>query len=309
MKIAILGTGGVGGYFGGKMAKAGYDVTFLAKGEHLKALQFNGLKVISLGGDFHVNPVQATDKIKHIGKTDLIILGVKAWQIKEIAKELKEIIHTESVVLPLQNGILAADELQTEINRHNIIGGLCRIISKIESPGIINHFGVDPVMIIGELDNSKTNRILDIKDLLEKSGIPTRIPADIHAELWKKFINICVSGLVAITRSTYGEIRELPEIRKLMHALLLEIYLISQKAGIVIEPEFVDKTMSFIDSFPYDSTPSLARDVWDKKPSEIEYQNGTVVRLGEKYNVATPVNSFVYSCILPMELRARRNNR
>jgi 2-dehydropantoate 2-reductase len=309
MKIAILGTGGVGGYFGGKIAHAGNDTVFLARGEHLKALQINGLKVLSLGGNFTVKPVQVTDRIKNIGKADLVILGVKAWQIKEIVKELKEIINPETMVLPLQNGILAAEELKEEIDQHNIIGGLCRIISKIESPGIINHFGVEPVMIVGELDNSKTDRILSLKDLFEKSGIHTKIPADIHAELWKKFINICVSGLLAITRSTYGEIRGLPEIRKLIHALLLEIYLISQKAGIVIEPEFVDKTMSFIDSFPYDSTPSLARDVWDGKPSEIEYQNGTVVRLGEKYSVATPVNSFVYSCILPMELRARRGNR
>lgn len=125
----------------------------------------------------------------------------------------------------------------------------------------------------------------------------------------KKFINICVSGLLTVTRSTYGELREIKETRELMIALLEEIYQVSQQMNIHIEQDFVPKTVAFIDSFPYHSTSSLTRDVWEGKPSEIEYQNGTVVRLGEQYSVPTPVNSFVYRCILPMEKRARKSNQ
>src|SRR5450759_1766128 len=142
MRIAIIGTGGVGGYFGGKLASAGFDVTFLARGEHLKAIQRHGLTIKSLLGDFRVNPVQATDRIQAIGLIDLVILAVKAWQVKDIAKELKAISNRDTLILPLENGISAIDELKEQVKQDNIIGGLCRIISKIESPGVICHSGI-----------------------------------------------------------------------------------------------------------------------------------------------------------------------
>ncbi len=306
MKIAIIGSGGVGGYFGGKLANAGLDVAFLARGEHLKAIKANGLSVKSILGDFKVDAVKVTNKIQEIGYVDLIILGVKAWQIKEVAPDLQSIINENTIILPLQNGILAAEELKEQINAKHIIGGLCRIISKVEAPGVINHFGVTPSIVLGEFNNAKTERILKIKELFDQAGIKSTVAENIDAELWKKFISICVSGLLAVSGTTYGEMRDLKETRQMMVELLNEIYQLSKKTGIQIEPDFVDKTISFTDSLPYDSTSSLTRDVWEGKPSEIEYQNGTVVRLGEKYGIDTPVNRFIYSCILPMELKARK---
>jgi 2-dehydropantoate 2-reductase len=306
MKIAIIGTGGVGGYFGGKLAKTGYDVTFLARGEHLKAIQQNGLTVKSINGDFKVDSVKATDRMDTIGLVDLVILGVKAWQIKDITKDLITIIKKDTIVLPLQNGVLAVDELKENIKKENIIGGLCRIISKIDSPGVINHFGIEPIIAFGELDNSKTERLYKIKTVFDSAEIKAVISDDIIADLWGKFIVICVSGLLAVTKTTYGELRDLKETRQLMIELLTEIYNLSQKIGVKIESDFLDKTVSFIDSFPYDSTSSLTRDVWEGKPSEIEYQNGTVVKLAMKYGIDTPINRFVYNCILPMDLKARK---
>jgi 2-dehydropantoate 2-reductase len=131
---------------------------------------------------------------------------------------------------------------------------------------------------------------------------------DIESELWKKFLMICVSGLLAVTRTTYGELRELKETREMMIDLFTEIYTLSQHIGIAMEADFVEKTISIIDSLPYDSTSSLTRDVWEGKPSEIDYQNGTVVKLGEKYGVDVPINRFVYNSILPMEQKARKNS-
>lgn len=306
MKIAIIGTGGVGGYFGGKMAHAGYDVTFFARGEHLDTIRAKGLTVKSILGDFHVDHVKATDKLPDIGESDLIIMALKAWQLKEIAPELKSIIGGNSMVLPLQNGVTAVDELLGFIDKKHIISGLCQIFSKIESPGVINHFGVNPKIIFGEVDNSFTARIRSVKEIFDASGINAEIATDITAALWKKFIPICVSGLLAVSKTTYGELRELKETRALMFELLNEIYGLSQKIGIEIEADFVEKAIAFIDTFPYETTSSLTRDVWEGKPSEIEYQNGAVVKLGEKYGIETPVNRFVYNCILPMELKARR---
>jgi 2-dehydropantoate 2-reductase len=306
MKIAIIGTGGVGGYFGGKLAKAGFDVTFLARGEHLKALTEKGLSVKSVQGDFQVNNVKATDKIENISPVDLIILGVKALQVKEVAKDLTSIIHPGTVILPLQNGVLAVDELKEHIDASHILGGLCRIISKIESPGVISHFGVNPTIILGEVDRSGSERTQKVLAVFEKAGIEAKVSENIQVELWKKFIGICVSGLLAVTRCTFGEIREIAETKQLMRELFNEIYQLAHRMRINIEADFVSKTISYIDTFPYEATSSLTRDVWDGKPSEIEYQNGTVVKLGERYDVPTPINRYIYYSILPMELKARK---
>lgn len=306
MRIGIIGTGGVGGYFGGRMASAGYDVTFVARGEHLRAMQTKGLKVKSILGDFEVRKVNASDNFNDLADADLIFISVKAWQVIDIAKELKPILHNNSTVIPLQNGVLAADELLEFLNPVNVVGGLCRIISKIDAPGVINHFGIEPTIIFGELNNQRTERILKIKEILDKSGITSIAAENIQAEVWKKFIGICVSGLLAITRSTYGELRAIKETKELMYRIMSEIYEVSVKAGIMINSDFVNNYMNVIlTTFPYESTSSLSRDVIEGKPSEIEYQNGTVVKLAEKYGVEVPVNKFIYSCILPMENKAR----
>lgn len=306
MKITIIGTGGVGGYFGGKLAAAGYDITFVARGEHYNAIKKSGLLIKSVNGDFKIDNATVVKNINEIVETDFVLLGVKAWQIKEIAPDLKKVINKNTVILPLQNGVAAVDELSEQIDKSNILSGLCRIISKIESPGVINHFGVNPFILFGEIDNSKSERVVKIKDMFDRSGIESRIAEDITAEIWKKYISICVSGLLAVTRSTYGVVRELKETRGLMIDLMNEIYALSLKTGINIEPDFVDKTLSFIDTFPFDSTSSLTRDVWEGNPSEIEYQNGYIDKLGIKYGIPTPVNSFIYKCILPLEIKARK---
>lgn len=305
MHIVIIGAGGVGGYFGAKLAQAGNQVTFLARGRHLEAMKKNGLQVRSVSGDFHLPQVQATDNIEEIPQADLIILGVKAWQINALGCQLPQIMHAHTRVLPLQNGILAAEELSQNIPNKLILGGLCRIISQLEAPGVIHHMGITPTIVFGEFNQHQTPDTEKIHELFTLAGIKSKIADDITAELWKKFIAICVSGLLAVTRTTYGELRELPETRQLMIELLEEIFALSKKMGVKIADNFLEKTISFIDTFPHHSTSSLTRDVLSGRPSEIEYQNGAVVKLGKKYGVPTPVNRFVYHCILPMEKKAR----
>jgi 2-dehydropantoate 2-reductase len=306
MKIGIIGTGGVGGYFGGRLAKVGFDVTFISRGKNLKALQENGLTVKSILGDFKIDKVNVTDKFESLNKADLILICVKAWQVKEIGEKLKPVINNNTVVIPLQNGILAVDELRENLLEVNIAGGLCFIISKLESPGIVNHFGIEPSIVFGEINNVNNGRLKKIKEAFDRAEIKSKISDDIYADLWKKFIAICVSGLLAVTKTTYGQLREFPETRMMMIDLLKEIYELSKKAGVKIKTDFVEKTVALIDTYPYDSTSSLTRDVWEGKPSEIEYQNGTVVKLGKKYGIDTPVNRIVYNNILPLELKARK---
>ena len=305
MRIAVIGAGGVGGYFGGKLAGAGLDVVFSARGGHLSAIKKNGLTVKSILGDFHVDNPAIKEEIREIGHADLILLSTKAWQIETIMDSLREIAGDSGIILPLQNGVTIAEELSRTINKKNILGGLCRIISQVESPGVICHSGVTPEIVFGELDNSDSGRLHEIKVIFNNAGIRSRISYNIESDLWKKFISICVGGLLAVTRTTYGELRGIPETRQMMIDLMQEIYSLSKQAGICIEPEFIARTVSFLDEYPYDSTASLTRDVLEGRPSEIFYQNGAVVKLGEKYGVDTPVNRFIFNCILPMEIKAR----
>jgi 2-dehydropantoate 2-reductase len=307
MKIAVIGTGGVGGYFGGKLALAGHEVTFVARGKHLEAIKENGLRILSPQGDFLVKPVKATDDITSIGPVDLIIIGLKAWQVKESFPQLHGLIGEKTMILPLQNGVLVPEELKNEFKDAYVLGGLCRIFSEIEGPGVIRHVGVEPKIVFGALNNEKSEQILQLKEAFDQAGFQGKIADDIQVELWKKFIFICSGGLIALTRSNYGKLRALPATRELMKALLNEINAVAQKAGVQVKADYVENTFSFIDAFPAEATTSLARDIWEGKPSELEYQTGTVVKLGEKHGVETPVNRFVYSCLLPQELEARKS--
>jgi len=305
MKIGIIGTGGVGGYFGGKLARAGHEVIFIARGAHLKAIQQNGLQVKSINGNFTIQPAYATDHLEALKGADLILFGVKAWQIKDIGEQLKGIIDGKTVLLPLQNGVMSSEELQVIVPGSHVLGGLCRIISKIESPGVILHVAVNPTITFGELTNETTATVLHIKKTFDEAGIESYPAKDIQAERWKKFISICVSGLLAITKTNYGELRTIPETRQLMIQLITEVYNVSQGAKIKLSADFVEKTIAMHDSLPFDSNASMARDIWEGKPSELEYQNGSVVRLGKEYGIETPVNQFIYSCLLPTEIKAR----
>lgn len=306
MRITIIGTGGVGGYFGARMAQAGNDVTFIARGKHLEAMNSQGLQVKSINGDFHLDKVKATSDIEKSGRADLVVLAVKAWQLREVGPLLKSIVDKDTLVLPLQNGVLASDELKAFVPAENVLSGLCRIISYIEAPGVISHVAVEPTIVFGLPDNSQRERLLPLQELFTSSNIKSKLADDIESELWKKYISICVSALLAVTRATYGEVRECEETRSMMHRLFDEVADVGRALGVNIEADFVTKTMGFIDTFPYDSTSSLTRDIWEGKPSELEYQNGTVVRLAEKAGVDVPVNRFIYHSLLLMEKRARK---
>jgi 2-dehydropantoate 2-reductase len=279
MNIAVIGAGGVGGYFGGRLAQAGHNVTFLARGKHLEAMLANGLTVKSIKGNFEINPVKATDKVEEMPVADLIILGLKAWQIKEMAPKLKSLLHGHSVVLPLENGVTAADDLISALGKEHLIGGLCRIFSKIESPGVITHLGVEPTIVFGELDGSQSERTQNLKNLFGQAGIATKLTSNIISEVWMKYIFICSSGLLAVTRSPYNELIAIPETRNLLQQLFEEIVSLATAKNIKIDDDFVGKTMKYIEAYPPNTTSSMARDIWEGKPSELEYQNGMVVKM------------------------------
>jgi 2-dehydropantoate 2-reductase len=306
MRIAIFGTGSVGGYFGGRLAQAGEDVVFIARGNHLEAMQAHGLRVDSINGDFKVKPVQATDDPSTIGEVDLVIVGVKAWQVSDVAQAMQPLIGPQTFVLPLQNGLEAPAQLSAILGSQHVLGGLCGLFCYVAGPGHIVHAGTDPFIKFGELDNSRSDRVETLLEAFKRAGVNAEIPPDIQAALWMKFLLITVwSGIGAITRAPAGIWRSLPETRQMVEVGLKEIIAVAAARGIALPDNAMDTVMTVYDSLVPQSTASLQRDVMDGRPSELEAQIGAVVRFGEESGVATPQHTFIYRSLLPMELTAR----
>ncbi len=306
MRIAIFGTGGVGGYFGGRLAQAGKDVTFIARGEHLVAIQTKGLRVDSLNGDFVVQPAKATDDVDAIGDVDLVVVGVKAWQVPAAAHEMKPLVGEKTTVLPLQNGVDAAAQLAEVLSHARVIGGLCKIVSFVVEPGHIRHAGFAPSVVIGELDNRQTDRIIEISETLKRAGLETTIAPDIQIALWMKFLFIAsFSGVGAVANASAGALRSNPEWRGQMLRAMKEIFTLAHARGINLPPDAIETVMAGINALPADATSSMQRDIAAGKPSELESQNGAVVRMAREAGVDVPTHESIYATLKPLEMKAQ----
>jgi 2-dehydropantoate 2-reductase len=306
MRIAIFGTGGVGGYFGGRLAQAGEDVTFIARGEHLGALQKTGLRVDSLNGDFTISPARATDAIDEVGEIDLVILGVKAWQVLEAGHAMRPLVSPNTTVLPLQNGVDAVSQLTEALDPGRVIGGLCKIVSFVVGPGHVRHAGFAPSVVIGELDNRRSDRVVEIEGAFNRAGVDIKIAEDIQVALWMKFLFIAsFSGVGAISHASAGVLRSDPDLRAQMIRAMEEIYALAHNRGIQLPTNAIEAAMAGINALPEDATSSMQRDIAAGKPSELESQNGAVVRMAREAGVEVPTHESIYFSLQPLELKAR----
>ncbi len=306
MNIVIYGTGGVGGYFGVRLAQAGNAVTFIARGKHLEAIQKNGLQLKSPKGDYLVFPAKATANISEVTDIDLILVCVKAWQLEAAAKEIKKVLNEKTMVISLLNGVNNAEVLSAVIDKKYLLGGLCKVVSKIEDYGVINHISFEPTIVFGELDNVKTERAFLLEKLFLNAGITTKLAENIQLEMWSKFLFIStISAIGALTRATIGEIIASPQLKKMMRQTAEEIVAVAKAKGVYLSDDLVEKQFQMIESQPFNTTSSLQRDMMEGKPSELEAQTGTIVKMGLELGVPTPVNAFMYACLLPQENKAR----
>jgi 2-dehydropantoate 2-reductase len=306
MRIAIFGVGAVGGYFGGRLLQAGEDVSFVARGKTLEALQTRGLRLTSPLGDFDRPTLQATDHPATVGVVDLVVVGVKAWQVRDAAEALRPMVGQTTAVLPLQNGVEASSDLAAVLGPRPVLGGVCRIISRVDEPGRVVHVGATPSIELGELDDSRSERVEEIAGVLSQAGVKVRISEDIHAALWEKLTFLAtLSGVGAVTRSPVGVLREIPETRQMIERAMREIVAVAAAQGVHLPADTVDKALGFIDALPPDATASMQRDIVAGRPSELEAQSGAIVRLGREAGVAMPVHEFLYAGLLPMERAAR----
>lgn len=306
MRIAVFGTGGVGGYFGGRLAQAGEDVVFIARGEHLRALRTHGLRVESLKGDFIVQPAQAAEDPAEVGVVDAVLVGVKAWQVTEAADRLRPLVGPETFVVPLQNGVEAPAELSAVLGSGHVLGGLCSIISFVAGPGHVRHVGAEPSIAFGEQDNRRSERAERLRQAFARAEVTVEIPRDINVAMWEKFLFIASwGGVGAVTRAPVGVVRGLPETRQMMEEAMREILHVGKAREVGLPDESMRKAIAFVDGLPPGATASMQRDIMEGRPSELEAQNGAVVRLGRAAGIPTPVHAFIYRSLLPSELRAR----
>ena len=307
MRIAIYGAGAVGGYFGGRLAQAGEEVTFIVRGQTLQTLQTQGLRVDSLAGDFVVQPVQATADPATVGPVDLVIVAVKTWQVPDVAEAMRPLIGEQTLVLPLQNGVEAPDQLAAVLGRDHVLGGSCVIAAEVVGPGHIRHAGLPPAINLGELDNRRTERIARVQRALANAqGVAATIVEDIGVALWQKFLVIAPwSGVGAITRAPIHAICRQPESYELLKAAMTEVEAVARARGIALPPTAGAATLARLEGMGPGLLASMQRDLINGRPSELDAQTGAVVRLGREAGVPTPVNSLIYASLLLQERKAR----
>ena len=307
MKFAIFGTGGVGGYFGGRLANAGQDVTFIARGRHLASITESGLRVDSIGGDFVVEKAKATDSPQSVGEVDVVIVATKAWQLPEAIDQMKPLVGERTMVLPLLNGIEHIDLLLDAFGEH-VLGGWCRISSFVAEPGHITHVAIDtPHIAFGELNMEKSERVNELFDIFSSfDGISVDVADDVQSAMWGKFIFICTtSGVGAVTRQPVNIYRAIPESRIMLDATISETAEVGRAKGVAIPNDIIDNVMKRIDALPEGMVASMQKDIMEGRPSELDAQTGAVVRMGRSLGVATPTHEFIYASLLPMEKKAR----
>ncbi len=311
MKILVYGAGAVGGYIGAHLIENGLDVTFIARGLHLQNMIDKGLKIILGNEEKTISPSFASDSLcssKNV-KFDVVIIAVKAWQVKEAAEQILPFTSSETLIISVQNGIDSPYELNDVYKANQIVPSVFRGICLVSQPGIISV----PSQCSWTLGEFQKNSITNINSILSpfidsKLKLNVSIDEDIIKDLWKKLTLIApMSGVGALTRSVLGVCLEIEELKLMIELAVKEIVAVALSKNIILPDETLENCMSFYKALPFSATSSMQRDIEQKKPSELEYQNGAIVKLGKSNKVPVPVNSFIFYSLLPQELQARSN--
>jgi 2-dehydropantoate 2-reductase len=298
MKIAILGAGGVGGYYGGLLARSGQEVTFLARGVHLAAMQSDGLRVESMHGDFAVRPAQATDDPAEVGPVDLVLVTVKSYDLEAAAEAARPLVGPGTAVLPLLNGLDAAERLAALLGEEHVLAGLTHISSSVAAAGVIRQISPVRRITFGERDGGISPRAERIRDALTASGAEVLLTPAIDVALWEKFIFIAsISGVCCLARQPTGPVLGTAETRQLYVDALREVEAVGQARGIALPPDIVERSLQLAAGFAPETKPSLLVDLEAGRRLELEAMSGTVVRYGREAGVETPVHSVIYAAL------------
>ena len=299
MKIAVFGSGGVGGYFGGKLAAAGEDVTFLARGAHLAAMQNEGLHITSPLGDVHLPKVQATDRPQAIGPVDVVLFTVKLYDVDASAATLGPLIGPETVVITLQNGVDAVDMVAKHIGEYHVAGGAAYIVIVVDRPGHLRHTAGQN-LVFGERDGRRSDRLVAFEEAGKRAGFGAHASAQVDVDLWIKFVRLSAwSGVTAATRSPMGVIRENPALFEMMMKATDEAIAVGRARGITFPADIVESTLAMIPSFPATSKSSMLEDLERGRRLELPWLSGAVVRIGREVGVPAPIHQFITTILTP----------
>jgi 2-dehydropantoate 2-reductase len=307
MRIAVVGAGAVGGYFGARLAQGGAELVVVARGAQLEAIRRHGLRIASVAGDVVVRPVESTDDPARVAPVEVVLLGVKAWQVEAAAAGLAPLLGPGGCVLPLQNGVEAPTLIERALGPARALGGLCRILSEVVGAGVIRHSGIEPYVAFGELaggESPRTRRLLQA--FAGAPGVRAELLPDIRLGMWRKFLLITAWGAVgASSDTTIGTIRADPDLRQALIVAMREIMAVGQAHGVALSESDVQEGLAVLDGAPAEGTPSLQRDLAAGRPSEVDAQIGAVVRLARPLGVAVPYHARVLRALQPRAAGAR----
>ena len=305
-RIAVIGAGGVGGYFGGLLAKSGQDVRFLARGEHLRALRERGLRVRSVHGDFELPSVHATDRPEELGQADLVLFTVKTYDTERAAAQVRPAVRPGTAVLTFQNGVDNPERIDHVLGAGTAMGGTVHIETTIAEPGVIAQTSPMRRVVFGEMDGRRTERAERVRAAFDAAGLEPTLSDNIRKALWEKFLFIVgMSGLTTLTRSPVGEVLAVPELREMLAQAFAETAAVARAERVELDPDPVGRMMAFAHNLKPSMKSSMQRDLERGRRLEVESINGTVARLGAKQGIPTPVNACIYACLKLEDLRAQ----
>ena len=298
MRIAVMGTGGVGGYFGARLAQAGHEVAFVARGRHLEALRAHGLRVESPLGDVHLPDAEVTGEPAGIGTVDLVLFSVKLWDTLAAAEAIKPLLGEKTVVVSFQNGVVKDDILRQTLGAGHVIGGVCYIAAAIAEPGLIRHSGTLQKLVFGEYDGSLSPRVRQFRDACAAAGIDAEISDRIEQTIWEKFVFLAgLSGTTSLARSAIGPIRSHPRSRAFLHDVMEEVVQVARAQGVPLPAGYADERLAFTDQLPASMTSSMYHDLERGNRLEVAWLSGDVAGRGARLGVATPCNRAIFDIL------------
>ncbi|WP_394790792.1 ketopantoate reductase family protein [Rhodoferax sp.] len=307
MKVAVMGAGGVGGYFGARLALSGCDVHFIARGAHGAAIRAHGLKVTSPFGDLHVANAQVTETPQGIGEVDVVLFGVKLWDTQSAAEAIRPLVGPNTAVISFQNGVVKDEILSAALGPQAVAGGVCYIAASIASPGVIAHVGQLQKLVFGEYDGRPSERLQRFQQACQAAGIDAEISPDIRKTIWEKFVFLVgLSAMTAVTRSSIGKVRAHPGSRRVLQQIIEEAVAVGRAQGVPLAADFAADRMRFCDGLPEAMISSMAHDLERGNRLEVHWLSGDVARRGAALGVPTPANAFVHD-VLALHAEGRKS--
>jgi 2-dehydropantoate 2-reductase len=300
MRIAVLGAGGVGGYFGARLAASGCDVTFIARGRHLEAIRAGGLRVISASGNVTLNDAKVVGSVSEVREADLVFVTIKLWDTEEAARSLAPLVERGAAVVSFQNGVQKDEILGKHLPQRAIIGGVSYISAVIGEPGVIVHGGTMHKLAFGEYDGSRSQRVAALYEACVKAGFDAEISADIRRLIWEKFVFLVgLSGTTSAVRKPIGAIRENAQTRALLLDVMREVAAVGRAKGVALPEGFAEQRLAFCDTLPASMTSSMHHDLERGNRLEVPWLSGAVADLGAQLNVPVPCNRVIADILAP----------